>query len=108
MKQLIATVVIAISLIVGTVTLIPKFAHAQSVSAQAITEKTTTFMVDKMFCAACPITVKAAMAGVEGVKNVEIDFSAKTATVIFDPSIASEEEIAAASTNAGYPAQPSS
>ena len=102
MKHFIATMVLAISLIVGAVSVTPIFAHAQSASTQAVTEKTTTFMVDKMFCAACPITVKT----VEGVKTVEIDFDAKTATVTFDPSIASEAAIAAASTNAGYPAQP--
>ena len=45
---------------------------------------------------------------VEGVRSVEIDFEAKTATVTFDPSIASVEAIAAASTNAGYPAAPQS
>ena len=106
MKHLISTMVIAISLIVGAVSVTPIFAHAQSASTQAASVKTTTFLVDKMFCAACPITVKTAMAGVEGVKNVEIDFDAKTATVTFDPSIVSEAVIAAASTNAGYPAQP--
>jgi len=108
MKHLIAKMVIVISLIVGAVSIIPILAHAQSTSTQAAAEKTTTFMVDNMFCAACPITVKTAMAGVEGVKNVEIDFAAKTATVTFDPSVASEAAIATASTNAGYPAQPSS
>lgn len=108
MKQLIATMIIAISLIVGAVTIMPILAHAQLASTQAATEKTTTFLVDNMFCAACPITVKTAMSGVEGVKSVEIDFAAKTATVTFDPSVASEAAIAAASTNAGYPVQPSS
>jgi mercuric ion binding protein len=38
------------------------------------------------------------------VQSVEIDFDAKTATVIFDPTVAAPEAIAAASTNAGYPA----
>jgi mercuric ion binding protein len=44
------------------------------------------------------------MEGVSGVKSVSIDFDAKTATVVFDPSVTSIEAIAAASTNAGYPA----
>ncbi|MFZ5617876.1 MAG: heavy-metal-associated domain-containing protein, partial [Pseudomonadota bacterium] len=33
-----------------------------------------------------------------------VDFDAKTATVVYDPSVATADEIAAASTNAGYPA----
>ena len=47
------------------------------------------------------------MEGVTGVKSVAVDFDAKTATVVFDPSITNAETIAAASTNAGYPAVPS-
>ena len=39
-------------------------------------------------------------------RSVKVDFVAKTATVVFDPSAASLSEIAAASTNAGYPAKP--
>jgi mercuric ion binding protein len=35
---------------------------------------------------------------------VEIDFGARTATVVFDPSVTNAAAIAAASTNAGYPA----
>jgi mercuric ion binding protein len=58
-----------------------------------------------MTCALCPVTVKRAMEGVEGVRSVEIDFEAQTAAVVFDPSITTEEAIAAASTNAGYPAR---
>jgi periplasmic mercuric ion binding protein len=38
------------------------------------------------------------------VQSVQIDFDAKTATVVFDLSITTVEAIAAASTNAGYPA----
>ena len=41
-----------------------------------------------------------------GVKSVEVDFPSKTATVVFDPAVATVEDIAAASANAGYPAEP--
>ncbi|RMF07544.1 MAG: heavy-metal-associated domain-containing protein [Alphaproteobacteria bacterium] len=68
------------------------------------TEQTVTFAVEKMTCAACPITVRKAMQKVEGVKSVDVDFAAKTATVVFDPSVTTPERIGAASTNAGYPA----
>jgi mercuric ion binding protein len=76
---------------------------AQSATVQAAT-RTTTFTVQNMTCALCPVTVKRAMEGVKGVKSVSVDFDAKTATVVYDPSVATPDAIAAASTNAGYPA----
>lgn len=70
----------------------------------AETEQSVTFDVPGMTCALCPVTVRKAMEGVEGVRQVEVDFEARTATVVFDPSAATIEAIAAASANAGYPA----
>jgi len=63
-----------------------------------------TFAIDKMTCAACPITVHKAMSKVAGVKSVDVNFDAKTATVAFDPAVVTVDEIARSSTNAGYPA----
>lgn len=77
---------------------------AQPSSSTATASRTVTFAVENMTCALCPVTVKKAMEGVEGVKSVRIDFDAKTATVVFDPLKATVAAIAAASTNAGYPA----
>lgn len=77
---------------------------AQPSSNAATANRTATFAVENMTCALCPVTVKRAMEGVKGVKSVRIDFDAKTATVVFDPSKATVAAIAAASTNAGYPA----
>jgi mercuric ion binding protein len=81
------------------------FAGGSAARASA-QEQTATFAVDNMDCAACPITVRKAMKGVKGVKSVSVDFAAKTATVVFDPSVATPEAIAEASKNAGYPARP--
>lgn len=75
-------------------------AAAQSVAA----EETVTFAVENMTCALCPVTVKRAMEGVDGVRSVEVDFDAKTATVVFDTAATSAETISTASENAGYPA----
>lgn len=72
----------------------------------AVGQETAKFTIDKMTCAACPITVSKAMKAVEGVVSVEIDFESKTATVIFDPAVTDIEKIGAASTDAGYPATP--
>lgn len=74
-------------------------------SAQAATtEQRQIFAIENMTCALCPVTVKKAMEGVSGVKSVAVDFDAKTATAVFDPSKATIATIAAASTSAGYPA----
>jgi mercuric ion binding protein len=75
-------------------------AAAQSVAA----EQTVTFAVENMTCALCPVTVKRAMADVDGVRSVEVNLEAKTATVIFDKGVTDAGAIAAASANAGYPA----
>lgn len=77
---------------------------AQSAAVQVAAIQSATFAVENMTCALCPVTVKKAMEQVNGVRSVEIDFAAKTATVVFDPSVTSIEAIAAASTDAGYPA----
>ena len=82
-------------------------AQAEKKPAQVqSSEQTTTFLIDKMTCAACPITVRKAMERVEGVKSVKVDFDAKTATVVFDPSTTTIEQIGSVSTKAGYPAKP--
>ncbi|EKS26821.1 MULTISPECIES: heavy-metal-associated domain-containing protein [Nitrobacteraceae] len=67
-------------------------------------ERTITFAVDNMTCASCPYIVKTSMAVVPGVANVTVSFEAKTATVTFDDAKTNPDAIAAASTNAGYPA----
>ena len=79
---------------------------AVSAARAAEAERIATFDVPGMTCALCPITVRKAMEGVKGVKQVEVDFNAKTATVVFDPAKTTVEAIAAASANAGYPAHP--
>jgi mercuric ion binding protein len=77
---------------------------AQSAATEVAAVQTATFAIENMTCALCPVTVKSAMERVNGVQSVQIDFDAKTATVVFDPSVTTIEAIAAASTDAGYPA----
>jgi len=78
-------------------------ADASEVTAQA-NEVTQSFAVENMTCPACPFTVKKAMARVEGVSSVTVNFTAKTATAVFDASVTTAQEIAAASADVGYPA----
>ncbi len=80
-------------------------ADASQVTVQT-NEVTRSFAVENMTCPACPFTVKKAMARVEGVSSVTVDFAAKTATAVFDPTVTTAQEIAAASTDVGYPTTP--
>lgn len=78
------------------------FAQSATEAAPALAE--ITFDVPGMTCALCPVTVKAAMSGVKGVQSVEVNFDARTAHVIFDPTLTDAAAIAFASEQAGYPA----
>lgn len=80
--------------------------NAPAAQASPARLQIATFAVANMTCATCPITVKKAMSGVRGVRSVKVDFERKTATAEFDPKVTNAAAIAAASTNAGYPAKP--
>ncbi len=86
----------------------PRVLVDEAIAQAAETTQTMVFAVDNMTCPLCPVTVKKAMEGVNGVKSVDVDFDAKTATVIFDPAQATPDAIAKASADAGYPAHPAS
>jgi len=75
-----------------------------SVSAASTGEISGHFAIDKMTCALCPITVRKSMEKVPGVKQVEVNYESKIATVIFDPTLTNKKQIADASTDIGYPA----
>ena len=105
MKRLLITISAAIILGAAVNISTPVWGDTPVVSTQ-VNEQSRVFTVENMTCAACPITVRKAMARVKGVKSVTVDFTAKTATAIFDPSVATVEDIAEASADVGYPATP--
>jgi mercuric ion binding protein len=80
-------------------------ASASAVRTPAAQVRAAKFAIANMTCPTCPITVKKAMQGVAGVRSVSIDLDAKTATVVFDATMANVAAIAAASTDAGFPAK---
>ena len=109
MYTLIKAGLLGLGLAVSTAGLLSPLAQAGDAATQATKEaieQTTTFKVANMTCALCPITVRKAMEKVDGVKSVAVDLGAKTATVTYNPAIASPTSIGAASTDAGYPAAP--
>lgn len=75
-----------------------------SLSAEPNNETTVKFIVEKMTCATCPISVRKALERVDGVREVKVDFDSKTATVTFDSSMATASDIGNASTDVGFPA----
>lgn len=104
-RRLAIAVVAGFSLASGIAIFTPMVSSAQPQEVLAASrERAATFAIANMTCAMCPITVRTAMKNVDGVKSVQVDFDAKTATVTFDPSRATLKDIMAASTNAGYPA----
>lgn len=65
--------------------------------------QTVTLSVPGMTCAACPITVKKALAKVEGVHQVEVSYEQRAAVVTFDDAKASVPQLTRATEDAGYP-----
>lgn len=109
MTRSLATLVILAAIVVagaGVPKMLPAAVAGDEVAQVSATKQTLTLTVEKMTCALCPVTVRKAIEGVNGVKSVAVDFNKKTATVVFDPSVATPDQISAASRNAGYPATP--
>lgn len=65
--------------------------------------QTVTLDVQNMTCAVCPITVKKSLERVSGVQQVEVDYASKTATVQFDNTVATPNQLTKATKDAGYP-----
>jgi len=65
--------------------------------------KTVALALPGMTCAACPFTVKAALAKVEGVSKIDVIFDKREATVSFDDAKTSVQALTKATANAGYP-----
>ena len=78
---------------------------ALSASTAAAADQTVRYKIANMTCVSCPYIVKKSISAVLGVSKVEIAFAEKTATVTFDDSKTTVAALAAASTNAGYPAE---
>lgn len=66
--------------------------------------QTVVLDVQNMTCSLCPITVKKALQGVDGVVDAKVDLGQRTATVKFDPDKANITTLVKATTNAGFPA----
>ena len=65
--------------------------------------KTVTLAVPGMTCAACPITVKTALAKVDGVEKTEVSFEKREAVVSYDDAKTTVAALTKATASAGYP-----
>lgn len=72
-------------------------------AVHAATPGHATLHVEKMDCAACPITVRKALERVPGVLKADVDYRRKTARVVFDPTRTKPEALTRATADAGYP-----
>ena len=97
-------VAVTAALMLGLGTDLNPATFAQSVSEGTLGLVEITFDVPGMTCGTCPITVKAAMSGVDGVQSVEVDLATLSARVVYYPALTDAGAIAFASEQAGYPA----
>ena len=75
-----------------------------SLSASAWSaQKTVTLSIPSMDCAACPITVKQALAKVDGIMAVSSNLDKRQTTVTFDDAKVSPALITETTKNAGFP-----
>lgn len=70
----------------------------------AAATRTVTLSVESMTCAACPITVKKSLNGVNGVSKTDVNYERKEATVTFDDKKTNVDALIKATSDAGYPA----
>ena len=75
---------------------------ALSTPAWAAT-RTVTLAVPGMTCAACPITVKTALAKVAGVEKTDVSFERREAVVTYDDAKTTVAALIKATADAGYP-----
>ncbi len=66
-------------------------------------KKAVTLAVPGMTCAACPITVKTALAKVAGVERIDIRFEKREAIVTYDDAKTTVAALTNATAGAGYP-----
>ncbi len=65
--------------------------------------QTITLSVPSMYCEMCPVTVKKALMGVDGVSKVKVSLEKKDAVVTYDDTKTDAQKLTKATENAGYP-----
>lgn len=77
-------------------------AAAMSSTQVLAAEQTIKLSVPGMYCESCPYIIKKAISAIKGVKLVEATLEDRSATVTFEDTVASIEEITQATKDVGY------
>jgi mercuric ion binding protein len=72
-------------------------------SAAFASPKEVTLRVPTMDCATCPITIRAALLKVPGVRTAKVSYERRTAKVSFDDARTNVAALTKATADAGYP-----
>ena len=68
-------------------------------------EMTTQIKVSGMTCGACAVSVKAALTRTKGVKSADVSTAKGLATVVYDDTLVSEQQLADAINKTGFKAE---
>ena len=74
-------------------------------ASAAVASDMVTLEIPTMNCSICPITVTKALEKLDGVADVEVDYPSKRATVTFDSSSVTIQDLISATTDSGFPSQ---
>lgn len=75
------SVLVSLSILLSALSLTD---YTMRVHASETGLKTVTLQIDGMTCGACPVAVKKALEGLDGVRKAEVSFSKEEAVVYFD------------------------
>lgn len=81
------------------------FILCMSVAASAAAPATAILDIQNMTCPLCPVTIRKALERTPGVIEAHVDYIHKTATVKYDPEIATPPTLVKATTQAGFPSK---
>ncbi len=68
-------------------------------------QKTVTLKVKNMTCASCIYTVSSSLEKVQGVSKAKVSYDKRTATVTYDDTKTTSNELTKATKNAGFPSK---
>ena len=80
------------------------FERASAGGAAVAGSATTTLRVEGMTCPSCKVAVRTALSKLDGVKNAKVDVANKSATVEYDPSKVTPQQLVDAVNRLGYQA----
>lgn len=103
MKRMIVSMVLAVAATVALAA--PSSPLVAAASAAESEEAKVTLHVDGMTCASCSVTVRVTLEHLDGVKDAVVSVKEKRASVTYDPSKVTPNQMVKAVNEAGYKAR---